>query len=169
MLVFGIFDMLHLMGNILAAGFYYNLLQTNSELNSKGVDTEIAILKNLPKYDLPTKEAQKFSYVLAVASVVIFVYVLWILQGMYVNRRMRNSIERMHIVNFMSHYVKKTFLFYLIVGVTYLVLILDSDNPDYAMVVNVFVSGALGVGLGIWWVKTYEKSVAETTNVPVPA
>ena len=35
LLVFGIFDILHLIGNVLAAGFYSTLLQTNDELKAK--------------------------------------------------------------------------------------------------------------------------------------
>ena len=103
---------------------------------------------------------------MAATSVVIFMYVLWILQGMYVNMKMRTTIERMHIVNFLNHYVKKTFLFYLVIGVTYLVLLLEQDNPDYVMLGNIFISGVFGVGLGMFWVMTYKKACADGSAIP---
>jgi hypothetical protein len=65
----------------------------------------------------------------------------------------------MHIVNMLSHYVKKTFLFYLVVCVTYLVLIHEEANPDYTMLTNIFLPGVSGVVLGNYWRSTYEESV----------
>ena len=78
----------------------------------------------------------------------MFFYVLWILSGIFKNRLMRTPIEKMLMVFFISHYVRKTFLYYLIIGVTYLVLVLgeeDDNKTDWGMLGNIFGNGIIGV------------------------
>jgi len=48
----------------------------------------------------------------------------------------------------MSHYVRKTFLFYLIIGVTYAVLLLGEEKTngtDYGMLGNIFGNAIVGI------------------------
>ncbi len=64
---------------------------------------------------------------------------------------MRTPVERMMLVNYLSHYVRKTFLYYLVIGVTYLVLILESDKQDWAMLGNIFGNAVVGLAIQNWW------------------
>lgn len=82
----------------------------------------------LARSGLQQKEEIKFFNVLAWASGIMFFYVISILSGMYANRKMRTPIERLHIVNEIARYRRKTFLFYLIIIITYLVLILGEEK-----------------------------------------
>ncbi len=54
------------------------------------------------------------------------------------------------MINCMSHYLRKTFLFYLIICVTYLVLILGEEKDgktDWRMLGNIFGNGIVGLAI----------------------
>ena len=85
---------------------------------------------------------------MAATSIVIFFYVICILKGMFENRKMRTPIERMFIINFLTHYVKKNCLFYIITGVTFLILLLGGETynkTDWTMLGNIFGLGIIGI------------------------
>lgn len=63
------------------------------------------------------------------------------------------------LVNYISHYVRKTFLHYLVIGVTYLVLILKSETQDWAMIGNIFGSAIVGLAIQNWWLMSYSTAV----------
>lgn len=57
-------------------------------------------------------------------------------------------MERMMMVWGLTNYVRKTFLFYLVLGVTYLILILGEEKTnktDWVMLGNIFGNGIVGV------------------------
>ena len=67
---------------------------------------------------------------------------------MCTNRKLRTPIERMMIVNYMAHYIKKTTTFYLIIGVTYGVLIIGEEKhgpTDWSMLAKIFGFGIIGL------------------------
>ena len=69
---------------------------------------------------------------------------------MFDNRKVRTVIERIMFVNFLGHWVTKTFVFYLVIGVCYVVLILGqekSNKTDWVMLWNIF--GNLIVGVAV--------------------
>ena len=137
--VVGVLDLLNLLGNIIYSGYYNNVLDTHKQ-------------KDLVAYQLRTKEAIKFSYLLAAVSFVSFFYVCYILCVLKSNRKMSTPIERMQVVNALSHYVRKTTLFYMIVSLTYLVLVLvEEDQIDSNMVANIFGAGVIGISVTYWW------------------
>jgi len=104
--------------------------------------------KILPKSELQQSNTIKFNLVVAVTSVVFFFYAMWILSGMFENRFMRTPMSKMHMLNYMQHYVRKTFLFYLIIGLTYLVLLLGEEKDgktDWGMFGQILSNGFFGV------------------------
>ena len=152
-MVVGIFDLLNLLGNMLYAGYYNNVADTHQD--------KVA-------YDLRTKEAIKFSYLLAAISLVSFIYVCYILWILKQNRKMSSPPEKIQIVSALSHYIRKTTLFYLVTGLSYLVLVLvEDDQIDSNMIANIFGAGFIQIGVTYYWFKTYEVGCAEFKEVEV--
>jgi hypothetical protein len=87
-MVVGVFDLLNLLGNMLYAGYYNNVLNTHQD--------KVA-------YDLRKNEAIKFSYLIAAMSFVSFIYVSYILWVIKQNRQMSSPPERIQIVSALSH------------------------------------------------------------------
>ena len=67
-------------------------------------------------------------------------------------------MERMMFINCLQHWVRQTFLYYLIIGVTYLVLLEEekSGSRDWGMLGNIFGNGIVGVAIMNWWLATYK-------------
>ena len=89
----------------------------------------------------------------------MFFYVTWIVGGMWNNRNVSNVVERMMVVNSMTHYVRKTAFYYSVMGFTYLVLLHGEEGvtgTDYYMVGKIFGIGIVAFAFQNGWLKTYK-------------
>ena len=68
----------------------------------------------------------------------------------------------MQIINYMSHWRRKTFIFYLVITVTYLVLLLGEEadgKTDWKMLGQLFTNGIVGVAIQSWWLMSYQSAI----------